>query len=123
MLIDLNELKAAVRAGIARLGYSGEPAEAIFQTLMYAEMRRNNQGIVKIATGGVPEASEVQDFRVTKRSKCGVLLSGGHSMFTTQKAVQSSMQLAREHGVGIACTNKTFSSSGAIGYFAKSIAA
>ena len=33
------------------------------------------------------------------------------------------MQLAREHGVGIACTNKTFSSSGAIGYFAKSIAA
>lgn len=122
MLVDLNELEVAVRAGIDRLGYSGEAAEAILQALMYAEKRGNNQGIVKIATGGVPHASEVEEFRVTKRSKCGVLLSGGHSMYTTQQAVRLSLQLAREHGVGIACSNRTYSSSGAIGYFAKNIA-
>lgn len=121
MKVNVHELKEKVEKGVHQLGYTGEDAEAIIDTLLYAEMRGNNQGIAKIATGGVPKADDIEEFKVAKENKCGVLLSGGHSMATTAKAADKAVQLAEEHGVGIACTNHTRTSSGAIGYFARRI--
>lgn len=121
MKVAVKDLQEKVVAGVQKLGYTGEDAEIIVQTLLYAEMRGNNQGISKIATGGVPEASDVEDFHVAKENKCGVLFSGGHSMVATAKAADKAVDLAREHGVGVACVNHIFTSSGAIGYFVRRI--
>lgn len=121
MKVKTSELKEKVTTGVHKLGYTGEDAQAIIDTLLYAEMRGNNQGIAKIATGGVPKAEDVEEFKVAKENKCGVLLSGGHSMVTTAKAADRAVELAKEHGVGVACTNHTSTSSGAIGYFARRI--
>lgn len=121
MKVKIAELREKVTAGVHKLGYTGEDAEAIIETLLYAEMRGNNQGITKIATGGVPVASEVEEFRITKENKCAVLLSGGHSMATTAKAADKAVELAKKHGVGIVCVNHTFTSSGSIGYFVRRI--
>lgn len=121
MKVKVSELKEKVEKGVAQLGYTGEDAQAIIDTLLYAEMRGNNQGIAKIATGGVPKASDIEEFKVAKENKCGVLLSGGHSMATTAKAADMAVKLAEIHGVGVACTNHTHTSSGAIGYFARRI--
>ncbi len=121
MKIRITELREKVTSGVYRLGYSGEDAQVIIDTLLYAEMRGNNQGISKIATGGVPPASEIEEFKIVKENKCGVLLSGGHSMVTTAKAATKAVELAKEHGVGIACVNHTYTSSGSIGYFVRSI--
>lgn len=121
MKIKITELQEKVTAGVKILGYVGEEAKAIADTLLYAEMRGNNQGIVKIATGGVPPASEVEKFEVITENKCGVLLSGGHSMATTVKAADRAVALAQQHGVGIACVNHTHTSSGSIGYFVRRI--
>ena len=121
MKVKVSELEEKVTTGVNKLGYEGDEAQAIIDTLLYAEMRGNNQGIAKIATGGVPPASEVEEFKVAKENKCGVLLSGGHSMATTAKAADKAIELAEQHGVGVACTNHTHSSSGAIGFFARRI--
>jgi len=121
MKIKLGELKSKVAEGVAKLGYKGEDAQAIVDTLIYADMRGNNQGIPKIATGGVPKASNVQELKVVRKNKCGVLLSGGHSMAASVKAADMAVELADEHGVGIVAINHTFSSSGAIGSFARRI--
>lgn len=121
MKVKVSELKDKVTKGVHQLGYEGEDAQAIVDTLLYAEMRGNNQGIAKIATGGVPKAEDIEEFKVAKENKCGVLLSGGHSMATTAKAADKAVELAEQHGVGIACTNHTHTSSGAIGYFARRI--
>ena len=121
MKVQVSELKDKVTKGVQQLGYEGEDAQAIIETLLYAEMRGNNQGIAKIATGGVPKASDIEEFKVAKENKCGVLLSGGHSMATTAKAADKAVELAETHGVGVACTNHTHTSSGAIGYFARRI--
>lgn len=121
MKVKVSDLQEKVTAGVHKLGYVGEDAQAIIDTLMYAEMRSNNQGIAKIATGGVPPVSEVEDFRVAKENKCGVLLSGGHAMVTTAKAADKAIELAETHGVGVACTNHTKTSSGSIGYFARRV--
>ena len=122
MKVKLSELKAKVSEGVRLLGYEGEQAQAIVDTLLYAEMRGNNQGITKIATGGVPKANEIEEFKVVKENKCGALLSGGHSMYASVKAAEMAVSLAHKHGAGIVASNHTHTSSGAIGYFARLIA-
>lgn len=122
MKVKVSELKAKVNAGVAKLGYQGNDAKVISETLLYAQLRGNNQGITKIATGGVPQASEVEEYRVVKQNKVGALVSGGHAMVATDNAVKLAAELADEHGVGIVGSNHTFTSSGAIGYFARKIA-
>jgi len=120
--VKVADLRDKVLAGVAKLGYKGEDAKIIADVLLYAQLRGNNQGITKIATGGVPKASEVQELRVVKENKCGALLSGGHSMVATSEAARMAVDLAEKHGVGIVCSNHTFTSSGAIGYFSRQIA-
>ena len=121
MRIKFSELKERVEEGVAKLGYTGADAKAIVDSLLYAQVRGNNQGIAKIATGGVPKASEVEEFKILKENKCGVLMSGGHSMVATAKATDKAVELAKQHGVGVVCTNHTHSSSGAVGYFSRRI--
>ncbi len=122
MIVKVEELKAKVLAGVSKLGYRGDDARVISEVLLYAQLRGNNQGITKIATGGVPKAADLQPLKVVKENKCGALLSGGHSMIATAKAVQMAGDLAETHGVGVVSCNHTFTSSGAIGYFSRQIA-
>lgn len=122
MKIKVNELQTKVLEGVNKLGYEGEDAQIIADVLLYAQLRGNNQGIAKIATGGVPKASEVEPFKVAKENKSGALLSGGHSMVATVKAAEKAVELAKEHGVGVVASNHTHTSSGAIGYYARKIA-
>jgi len=122
MRVEIQDLKNKVAEGVAKLGYEGDDAQAIIDTLLYAEMRGNNQGIPKIATGGVPKASEVEELQVVKRNKCGALISGGHAMVSSVMAADMAAELAEEHGVGIVSTNHAHTSSGAIGYFARRVA-
>src|SRR5690348_8095954 len=121
MKIKVGELKDKVLEGVNKLGYKGEDAQIITDVLLYAQMRGNNQGIAKIATGGVPNASEVEPFKLSKENKCGALFSGGHSMVASVKAAKKAIELASEHGVGVAAGNHTHTSSGAIGYYARQI--
>jgi LDH2 family malate/lactate/ureidoglycolate dehydrogenase len=122
MKVALQELKDKVLKGVEKLGYEGQDAQTIAEVLLYAQLRGNNQGITKIATGGVPKSTDVEAFREVKRKKCGGLVAGGNSMVATAKAVDIATQLADEHGVGIVGSNHAFTSSGAIGYFSRKIA-
>jgi LDH2 family malate/lactate/ureidoglycolate dehydrogenase len=122
MKVSITELTNKVLLGVKKLGYEGEDAEIISNTLLYAQMRGNNQGIAKLATGGVPKARETEPFALVKENKSGALFSGGHSMVASVKAAQKAVELAREHGIGIAASNHTHTSSGSIGYFARQIA-
>ncbi|MCW1908323.1 MAG: Ldh family oxidoreductase [Candidatus Saccharibacteria bacterium] len=121
MIVKIDELKAKVLTGIEKLGYKGEDAQIIAEVLLYAQMRGNNQGITKIATGGVPKADDVDEYKVVKTNKCGALVSGGHSMVASTRAADLAVELAAEHGVGIVASNHTYTSSGAIGYYARRI--
>ena len=122
MKVKVNELEAKVMAGVNKLGYQGDEAKVITDVLLYAQLRGNNQGITKIATGGVPKVEDVQEYKVVKQNKAGALVSGGHSMVATSKATDLAISLAGEHGVGVVGVNHTFTSSGAIGYFSRQIA-
>lgn len=122
MKVSITELKAKVHGGVHKLGYKDQEADIITDVLMYAQLRGNNQGVTKIATGGVPEAANVEEYKIIKHNKCGALVTGGHAMVATSKAAELASELAAEHGVGIVASNHTFSSSGAVGYFSRMIA-
>jgi LDH2 family malate/lactate/ureidoglycolate dehydrogenase len=122
MKVKVSELREQVEAGVSKLGYKDQDAKIISKVLLYAQLRGNNQGITKIATGGVPKAGDVEKYTVLKRNKCGALVTGGHAMVATSNAATLACKLAAEHGVGIVGSNHTFTSSGAIGYFARQIA-
>ncbi len=123
MKVPVSELRDKVSAGINKLGYKGQDAEVIAEVLMYAQLRGNNQGITKIATGGVPPAQDVEEYRLVKKNKCAALIAGGHAMVAINHAATLACELAKDHGVGIVGSNHTFTSSGAIGFFARSVAA
>lgn len=122
MKVSVSELRDKVSAGVNKLGYKGKEAEVIAGVLLYAQLRGNNQGITKIATGGVPKAAEVEDYKIVKQNKCAALVSGGHAMVASANAADLACELAAEHGVGIVASNHTFTSSGAVGYFSRMIA-
>jgi LDH2 family malate/lactate/ureidoglycolate dehydrogenase len=122
MKLSVTKLEEKVAAGIAKLGYEGEDARIIKEVLLYADLRGNNQGIPKIATGGVPRADAVPEFKIVNQNKCSALISGGQAMVTTLKAAEMAVALAEQHGVGVVGTNHATSSSGAIGYFSRHIA-
>lgn len=122
MKITVSELESRVLAGVQKLGYEGEDARIIADVLLYAQLRGNNQGISKIATGGVPHADSVKPFHIVTENKCGALLSGGHSMVASVRAADKAIELAQIHGVGVVASNNTHTSSGSIGYFARRVA-
>ena len=122
MKIKIDLLRTKILAGVEKLGYCPEEGRIIADVLLYAQMRGNNQGIAKIATGGVPKAKDVEPLRLVKENKVGALFSGGHSMVASVKAADEAIKLAGLHGVGIVAVNHTRTSSGAIGYFARRIA-
>ena len=122
MKVQLTELNDTIKQALNQAGYNDEDASIISDVLLYAQLRGNNQGIAKIASGGIPKAADVPEYKEVKRNKCAALVSGGHAMVATKKAAELAVELAKEHGVNVVGSNHTFTSSGAIGFFARQIA-
>jgi len=91
---------------------------------MYAQLRGNNQGIVKLTGAGIPKPDNAGEIEVVKEGKLSTLLNGHgqHAMVVVSRAVDIACQKAKEHGVGLVGVNNTNTSSGAIGYYARRVA-
>lgn len=124
MQIKLEELKELVHKALLKYGYTEEESKIIGEVLMYAQMRGNNQGIVKLIGKGIPKSPEASEIKVLKERKASVLLDGGKNfgMVPMKKAVEMAIEKAKEFGISIVGLTNTFSSTGAIGYFAREIA-
>jgi LDH2 family malate/lactate/ureidoglycolate dehydrogenase len=115
-------LRAKVRRAVRQLGYPEGEAGVIVDVLIYAQLRGNNQGLAKLATGGVPRAGQAAPFAVVKQGDLSALLTGGQAMVTAAKAADLAARMAAERGIGLVAANDSLGSSGAIGYYARRIA-
>ncbi len=124
MQVSINELKRVTLQVLERGGYPEDEAAAILDVLMYAQLRGNNQGVVKLIGAGMPRDKSAYPISVVKDTKLSALLDGGRNsgMVVVSHATDLAMEKAREHGIGIVGTNNTNSSTGAIGYYASRIA-
>ncbi|MEZ4667023.1 MAG: Ldh family oxidoreductase [Anaerolineae bacterium] len=120
MKIRVDDLKNTTLKVLARSGYPTDEAETILDVLMYAQLRGNNQGVVKLIGAGMPRDPNCTPITVTRDTKVSALVDGGHNsgMVVVQYALELAMKKAEDHGFGIVGTNNTNSSTGAIGYYA-----
>jgi L-2-hydroxycarboxylate dehydrogenase (NAD+) len=120
VLINLEQLRQTTLAALVRSGYPSEEADIILDVLMYAQLRGNNQGIVKLIGAGMPRHPQTEPIRVVRETKLSALFDGGRNagMVVLTRATDLAIEKAREHGVGIVGTNNTNTSTGAIGYYA-----
>jgi L-2-hydroxycarboxylate dehydrogenase (NAD+) len=124
MQVQIDDLKRVTLQVLARSGYPPDEAETILNILMYAQLRGNNQGVVKLIGAGMPRDKSAQPISVSRETKLSALLNGGRNsgMVVVSYAMKLALQKASEHGIGIVGTNNTNSSTGAIGYYASQIA-
>lgn len=124
MKIALSDLQVLVTKALAHYGYSPDESKVISEVLLYAQLRGNNQGIVKLIGKGIPKNPEASEIKILRERKASVLLDGAKNfgMIPMKKATEMAIERAKEFGIAIVGLTNTFSSTGAIGFFAREIA-
>lgn len=124
MKISISELENLTAGAVRSYGYSDEEVQVISDVLLYAQLRGNNQGVVKLIGKGIPRDPEAGEIAVEKETPISARINGNrnHAMLVVRKAMDIVVDKAKKSGFGIAGTFNTNTSSGAIGYFASELA-
>lgn len=124
MKVKLGELKKVTRKAILAYGYTAKEAEVIEDVLLYAQLRGNNQGIVKLIGKGIPKNLKAKPAGIEKQTKLSAVINGrnNHAMLVMKMGVDLAVKKAKKSGFGMVGLNHTNTSSGAIGYYAREIA-
>ncbi len=124
MKISLTELQDLVHKAILKYGYNEDEAKVIGDVLMYAQLRGNNQGIVKLIGNGIPKNMEGKMYEVVKDTPVSALVNGNytHAMVVMDAIVDIAIEKAGRSGIAIVGNNNTAESTGALGYYVSKIA-
>ncbi|MFC2108526.1 Ldh family oxidoreductase [Candidatus Bipolaricaulota bacterium] len=124
MRVLMKELRETVMATLAHYGYEPEECMLMCDVILYAQIRDNNQGIVKLVGKGMPKARDSSAIQIVKDSQIFALFDGNNSpgMVVLARAVDLAIEKANHAGVGIVGARGTGSSSGALGYYARRMA-
>ena len=124
MKISVDELKKLTADALRNQGYNESEISIISGILLYAQLRGNNQGVVKLIGQGMPKDPDVKEIEIEKETPLSIRLNGNQNqaMLVVSKALEFVLEKARKSGFALAGTNNTSTSSGAIGYFARKIA-
>ena len=117
--ISLQELTDLSKRALSKYGYPEEEATIILDMLMYAQMRGNNQGIVKLIGKGIPRHQKAQTPTIEKETPTTAIINANLSMeaVAMEQAVNMVIQKAKEMGIAIVGIHNGDGSSGAIGYW------
>eukprot|EP00798_Chlamydomonas_sp_ICE-L_P026365 gene26365-17458_t len=115
--VSLAELKMLCHKALATQGYSDKEIEILTDVMMYAQLRDNNQGIIKITSGAMKKNPLAKEPVIEKETLLSACINGNQTagMIVLKQAVEMAVQRAQEQGFGIVGTNHTSSSTGAIG--------
>ena len=124
MKISIKELEELTSRAIEHYGYHDKEVRVIMDVLLYAQMRDNNQGVVKLIDKGIPKDPQAGEIVIEKETPISARINGSknHAMIVVSKAVEVVQEKARARGFAIAGTFNTNTSSGAIGYYASRLA-
>jgi L-2-hydroxycarboxylate dehydrogenase (NAD+) len=124
MNVSLEQLKQTTHAVLLKQGYSPEEAPTILDVLMYAQLRGNNQGVIKLIGAGMPKSKDAGTIRMQRETKLSALIDGAqnHGMVVVNHAVDVALEKVKAHEFALIGTRNTNSSTGAIGYYVNRIA-
>lgn len=124
MKIPLSEFEELTREVVHSYGYSAEEARVICDVLLYAQLRGNSQGVVKLIGPGIPRDPDEGEISLLSETKVSALIDGArrHAMVVVNGAVDLLLTKLPGHGIAVVGVNQIGTSSGALGYFARRVA-
>jgi len=124
MNVKIDYLDDLVEKALEKYGYRDNEITIIRDILMYAQLRGNNQGIVKLIGKGLPKRDGAELPKVVKDTPVSALIDGHktHAMLVMNQLTEVAIVKAKKSGVGIAGNFNTTESTGALGYYVKKIA-
>lgn len=124
MKLSVQELRDLSQRAILKYGYSDSEAQIILDMLMYAQLRGNDQGIVKLIGDGIPKHKKAQPPTIEKDTPATAIINANLSMeaIAMEQAVTMAIEKANAMGIAIVGTHTGDGSSGAIGYWSRRIA-
>ncbi|MFA9289268.1 MAG: Ldh family oxidoreductase [Weeksellaceae bacterium] len=124
MKINLSELRDVTKKAIISYGYTPREAEIVMKVLLYAQLRDNNQGIVKLIGNGIPKREDGQLPTIVKETPVSALVDGNktHAIIVMDQLADLAIEKAKKIGVGIAGNFNTKESTGALGYYVNKVA-
>lgn len=124
MKIKISELLKLVEKALKFYGYDSNESKIISDVLMYAQLRGNNQGVIKLIGNGIPRREHVQVPKIVKETPVSALVDGRntHAMVVMSYTTDTAIKKAKASGVGICGNFNTKESTGALGYYVKKIA-
>ncbi|MBL8131700.1 MAG: Ldh family oxidoreductase [Anaerolineae bacterium] len=122
--IALEQLRQTALTILRGSGYSEDEAAAMLDVMLYAQMRGNNQGVVKLIGPGMPRDPNSQPPRIVHETPISARIDGGRSagMVAVRYALDIAIERARAQGIALVGVFNTYSSTGAIGYYANDLA-
>lgn len=122
--IPVTELRGRIEIALRQSGYSPAETAVIADVLMFSQVRGGNQGVAKLLGPGMPRPTTRGEIEVSATSPLSVLVNGNqhHAMVVVTKALELALDRARTHGIGLAGTHSTSTSSGALGFYARAAA-
>ncbi len=124
MKVLLNELREKVDMALQYYGYSDSERTSLSQVLLFAQLRGNNQWIVKLVWKGIPRAEDEWAIELEKDSPASALINGNynHAMAVLDYATDVAIQKAQKNGIAIVGNYRAKESTGALGYYVEKIA-
>ena len=124
MKVAIEELRDVMRRAISAQGYDEADTEIILEIIMYAQLRGNNQNVIKLLGAGMPADPAAGEIAIGKGTKLSALIDGSwnQGMVVMSRVTELAIEKAKAHGFGIVGAQRTNSSTGAIGYYARWIA-
>ena len=122
--VSVPETERLLFDGIRAIGYNDADATVMRDAMMWAQLRDNNQGIIKLTSGGLAKSGDGQPTLEIDTPTGGRL--NGHqamSMVVINRAVEVAIEKALTSNAGIVGTFNTSQSMGAVGFYAEKIAA
>ena len=122
--VAVDRLTKVVDRSLKAIGVPDADVEPIRDVLMYAQLRGNNQGLVKIPVRAVLPDPDAKPIEITRAlpAVAHIAINGNSGMVAATKAAIEAANLASTHGVGVVGTSDRATSTGAIGYYADLIA-
>lgn len=121
--VSISELEYNIKKLLMKQGHNSHHSDTITKTLMYAEMRGNNQGIVKLITNGLLPSSYQQNIEVVYDTPISSKVNGNQNigMVVVADCVDRAITKAKAVGVGIVGCSNYSSATGALGHWTKII--
>ena len=123
MRFQIDLIRSSLHRALMKIGHQEDDAQIISDVILYAELRSNNQGMIKLVAGALHPNTSTQDMTIDFEMPISARINGHQriGMVVVNKATNLAIEKARTCGMAIVGCSGYASATGALGYWAKKI--